>query len=103
MAQLEDVMTRVLQVWVCDNCPVKVRYTVGFQDQKLNMVCLSVPLNNNKYSIQFIYPKKICRITEILHADFDRMTQEVVLELPEIPDINPQNAIKKLSTILTFL
>lgn len=103
LAHLDDITANVIEVWTCNKCPVKVRYSVGHKNQDMSMTCMAVSLGDKKYSVQFLYPQNSFRVTEIMHADEDRLTQRVILELPEIPDITPSNAAKKLPTILTFL
>lgn len=103
IAHLEDNLSQLLEVWKCTHCPVTVRYTIALDSKELGMICLAVPINDKRYSVQLLFPNQECRITEILHADAEVFTQRIVLELPTIPNITPSNVHQKLSTMLTFL
>jgi hypothetical protein len=112
--QLEYVVDYTVQgnqdfeeVWKCDHHPVRVRYVIfspypSPSGEDIWIVCFSVFIGGERYSIQVHYPDAICIISHVTinPASFD---QEELIRFPFHGEITPTNAQNKLPTILTFL
>jgi hypothetical protein len=95
------------EIWKCNNCPVRVRYTIFPPYPQLDgkdvwAVCFAVSHNKERYSIQIHYPDQVCVINHVIIGEksFD---QRELARFPFAGEITPDNANTKLQLILTFL
>lgn len=95
------------EVWICHNCPIKVRYLIDETDLdsyicEVITVCFAVSHNDEKYSIRITYPSQICTIYHVSIGE-KSFNQTELTRFQSNGEINPSNAQQKLTTILTFL
>jgi hypothetical protein len=115
LAQLEHVVHYMGQshayydeeVWKCNRHAAPVRYVVfppypELGGEEVWAECLSVTLNDTRYSVQIHFPDQICVIYHVT-VEGNSFNQEELVRFPWAGEITPSNVRQKLPIILTFL
>ena len=93
---------KLIEEWQCTKCPVKVRYLLDALDNnKLLIICMGIVRDGIKFAVRLNFIHNAFFIYRI-ESNTRQYNTYKILEMHFIPDVTPNNIIKKLETYLVF-